>query len=495
MEKNNEHKFPERLRVLIVDDSPSCLKFIEGLLKSCRYEVTKETSAESALNLLRENKNNFDIVITDVQLEMGKHDGFKLLEIIGLQMDIPVIMMSSSNDYETVMKGVKHGACDYIVKPASLKEIQNIYQHVLRKNKSSVIDQKSEKQEIDRNSKKRNNNQMKNNEDDTSSHSSDEQFSTHKRARIAWDLELHGKFLAAFEKLGPDKAVPSKILSEMGVPGLTREKIASHLQKYRNYLKKNREQKYSNNIRDNGINGHLRNSTFDVSYFGNRESGIHGNSGLSLLSHHSMNPNPMNRSFVSPQTQFHSLNQHALPQHQFSYGRAANQNYQRSQVRDPLMTRSLHNQTYLNGLKAQTFSSGPYTENTYSKIPEHNTNIDSRVSSFPLLGGTPGLPNNNLFDVPGYLMPDGASLSNLTTVFHNDSMVNMVHTSLSAKDEMKNIIPLSVPSSNAEECPRIDHISSLEELLETDAFCNFSSSSSTDEDLSAVFKRVRHLFA
>ncbi|KAI3958987.1 hypothetical protein MKX01_023663 [Papaver californicum] len=492
-----EKKFPEGLRVLVVDDSPSCLKFIEGLLKSCRYQVTKESSAESAVDLLKENKNNFDIVITDVQLEIGKKDGFRLLEIIGLEMDIPVIMMSSSNDYDTVMKGVKHGACDYIVKPASLKEIQNIYQHVIRKNESSLTDMKSEKQEIDRNSsKKRNNNQMKNNhEDDTSSHSSDEQFSANKRARVAWDLELHGKFLAAFEKLGPDKAVPSKILSEMGVPGLTREKIASHLQKYRNYLKKNREQKYTSNIRDNGTNGHLRNSSLDVSHFGTRESGIHGSSGLSLLSHHSMNPNALNhRFFVSPQTQFHSLNQqYTLPQHQFSYGRGvANQNYQRSQVRDPLMTRSLHNQTYMNGLKAQTFSSGSYMENTYSKIPDHNTNIDSRVSSFSLLGGTPGLPpNNNLFDIPGYLMPDGASLSNFTTVLQNDSMVNMIHTSLPGKDEMKNINPLGIQSSNAEECPTIDQISSLEELLETDDFCNFNSSSCTDEDISAVFKRFQ----
>ncbi|KAI3953212.1 hypothetical protein MKX01_042207 [Papaver californicum] len=490
-----EKKFPQGLRVLVVDDSPSCLKFIEGLLKSCRYEVIKETSAESAVDLLRENKNNFDIVITDVQLEMGKENGFRLLEIIGLEMDIPVIMMSSSNDYETVMKGVKHGACDYIVKPASLKEIQNIYQHVLRKNESSVTtDLKSEKQEFDRNSKKRNNNQMKNNEDDTSSHSSDEQFSANKRARVAWDLELHGKFLAAFEKLGPDKAVPSKILSEMGVPGLTREKIASHLQKYRNYLKKNREQKYTNNIRDNGTSGHLRNSFLDVSYYSTRESGVHGNSGLSLLSHHnSINHNALNRSFVSPQTQFHSLNhQYTLPQHQFSYGRGvANQNYQRSQVREPLMTRSLHNQTYMNGLKAQTFSSGSYMENTYSKISEHNINIDSKVSSFSSLGGTPGSPNNNLFDVPGYLTPDCASLSNFTTVLQNDSMVNMIHTSLPVKDEMKNVIPSSIQSSNAEECPTTDQIPSLEELLESDGFCNFSSPSSTDEDLSAVFKRFQ----
>lgn len=51
--------------------------------------VTKCNRAEIALSLLRENKNGFDIVISDVH--MPDMDGFKLLEHIGLEMDLPVI--------------------------------------------------------------------------------------------------------------------------------------------------------------------------------------------------------------------------------------------------------------------------------------------------------------------------------------------------------------------------------------------------------------------
>ena len=51
--------------------------------------VTKCNRAEIALSLLRENKNGFDIVISDVH--MPDMDGFKLLEYIGLEMDLPVI--------------------------------------------------------------------------------------------------------------------------------------------------------------------------------------------------------------------------------------------------------------------------------------------------------------------------------------------------------------------------------------------------------------------
>lgn len=51
--------------------------------------VTATTKACEALEMLRENRENFDIVITDVK--MPDMDGFTLLKIIGLEMDIPVI--------------------------------------------------------------------------------------------------------------------------------------------------------------------------------------------------------------------------------------------------------------------------------------------------------------------------------------------------------------------------------------------------------------------
>lgn len=58
------------------------------------------------------------------------------------------------------------------------------------------------------------------------------------RARLVWSQELHNRFLNALSHLGLEKAVPKSILGLMEVDGMTRENIASHLQKYRIYLKK-----------------------------------------------------------------------------------------------------------------------------------------------------------------------------------------------------------------------------------------------------------------
>jgi SHAQKYF class myb-like DNA-binding protein len=64
---------------------------------------------------------------------------------------------------------------------------------------------------------------------------------SHKQ-RLVWSKPLHQKFKMAVKKLG-SKAVPKLILNEMNVPGLTREHVASHLQKYRLKKKKKAQQK------------------------------------------------------------------------------------------------------------------------------------------------------------------------------------------------------------------------------------------------------------
>ncbi|XP_074279649.1 transcription factor BOA-like [Silene latifolia] len=59
-----------------------------------------------------------------------------------------------------------------------------------------------------------------------------------KRPRLIWTPELHQRFVEVIEHLGMHKAVPKTIMAMMNVEGLTRENVASHLQKYRIYLRR-----------------------------------------------------------------------------------------------------------------------------------------------------------------------------------------------------------------------------------------------------------------
>ncbi|CAN1295344.1 Two-component response regulator ARR11 [Linum perenne] len=270
--------FPVGLRVLVVDDDPTWLKILEKMLRKCSYEVTTCGLARDALNKLRERKDGYDIVISDVN--MPDMDGFKLLEHVGLEMDLPVIMMSVDGETSRVMKGVQHGACDYLLKPIRMKELRNIWQHVLRKRIHEVRDIEGgggggiESSSI----------QMSDDAhlsffcgsgDDLAS------MKSAKKARVVWSVDLHQKFVKAVNQIGYDKVGPKKILDLMNVPWLTRENVASHLQKYRLYLSRlqkdntqiNSVVKYSDSPSGNasgfnvsyGIHEHDRKGTMIVS--------------------------------------------------------------------------------------------------------------------------------------------------------------------------------------------------------------------------------------
>ncbi|PHT80224.1 Transcription factor LUX [Capsicum annuum] len=65
-----------------------------------------------------------------------------------------------------------------------------------------------------------------------------EKFETVKRPRLVWTPQLHKRFIEVVAHLGIKNAVPKTIMQLMNVGGLTRENVASHLQKYRLFTKR-----------------------------------------------------------------------------------------------------------------------------------------------------------------------------------------------------------------------------------------------------------------
>ncbi|KAF9622720.1 hypothetical protein IFM89_032900 [Coptis chinensis] len=199
--------------------------------------VTTTTQAIDALTMLREKKNGlFDLVICDIY--MPDMDGFKLIERIGLEMDLPVVMMSSHDNKDVVMNGVKHGACDCLAKPITMQTIKYIWQHVVRKrmkemkeaDNSGSIDGDyacSVNQSTWKSCKRKKENEGEMEESDDNSAT--------KKQRLVWSIGLHKKFVTAVNTLGA-KAVPKKILELMDAPGVTRENVASHLQCNTNHM-------------------------------------------------------------------------------------------------------------------------------------------------------------------------------------------------------------------------------------------------------------------
>ncbi|RVW34525.1 Two-component response regulator ORR21 [Vitis vinifera] len=179
----------------------------------------------------------FDIVLSDVH--MPDMDGYKLLEHVGLEMDLPVIMMSADGRTSAVMRGIRHGACDYLIKP--IRSLEDNDRHKRGGEDAEYASSVNEGAEgILKGQKKR-----RDSKDEDDGELENEDPSTSKKPRVVWSVELHQQFVSAVNQLGIDnfsapisEAVPKRILELMNVPGLTRENVASHLQKFRLYLKR-----------------------------------------------------------------------------------------------------------------------------------------------------------------------------------------------------------------------------------------------------------------
>ncbi|KAI9191533.1 hypothetical protein LWI28_009699 [Acer negundo] len=166
------------------------------------YAVTETTKADEALEILRESKEKYDLVITDViRLDM---DGFRLLEIVSLEMDIPVVLVTAEDNQSSIMKGIMHGARDFLLKPVRIQEIKNIWQHVVRK-RLSTIEKSSITRDIINSKESRPLNKLKEkviikNEDEDDEANS--RSSCQKKPRLKWSLELHRRFVNAVQQLG-----------------------------------------------------------------------------------------------------------------------------------------------------------------------------------------------------------------------------------------------------------------------------------------------------
>jgi DNA-binding response OmpR family regulator len=101
----------KRQCVLVVDDHPKVLRFIEIDLKLRGFEVICTTSGQEAIELVQSTKP--DIMLLDII--MPEMDGFQVLEKLRSFTQLPVIAFSASPGNHD--RAINMGADDFMTKP------------------------------------------------------------------------------------------------------------------------------------------------------------------------------------------------------------------------------------------------------------------------------------------------------------------------------------------------------------------------------------------
>lgn len=98
-------------RVLLVDDYPKLVKFIEIGLKLHGFETTTAISGQQALEKMGSDK--FDVMLMDIR--MPDMDGFEVLRRLRKFTQLPVILYSATPEFSG--RALECGADAFIAKP------------------------------------------------------------------------------------------------------------------------------------------------------------------------------------------------------------------------------------------------------------------------------------------------------------------------------------------------------------------------------------------
>ncbi|XP_071742092.1 two-component response regulator ORR23-like [Rutidosis leptorrhynchoides] len=211
--------------ILLANDDCVCRNIVNDMLHHCRYEAFSYDTDIDALNIINEKTDAIEFILTNVHRTYASKYG--IIEHIESKLNLQIILMSPDvDDINNFSKCGNNGVTIYFMKSLSVNEMNNLWATAMAREKNKVSRNLVRAQNTG--SKRRRENDEQNG-------------NVQKKSRVVWNPEMHQKFLDAVAQLGHDKAFPKKIVELMNVPGLTRENVASHLQKYRLCMKRAQE--------------------------------------------------------------------------------------------------------------------------------------------------------------------------------------------------------------------------------------------------------------
>ena len=115
-------------KILIIDDDKNSLSVLSCMLKN-NYDITSTFDSWNAVNIL--NKNNFEIVITDICMPVI--NGFEILGVAKQRnRETRVIAMSSSFQEKDRKMFLEKGFFDFFEKPFQKERVFKIIERAIK---------------------------------------------------------------------------------------------------------------------------------------------------------------------------------------------------------------------------------------------------------------------------------------------------------------------------------------------------------------------------
>ncbi len=111
------------LNVLMVDDEPTALRLVQGILYDTGAAVvTTASDGREALQFLASCETLPDVIICD--WSMPRMSGLELLRLVRARHpDLPFLMLTGSADLASVVEAKQNGVSGYIRKPFTRDEL------------------------------------------------------------------------------------------------------------------------------------------------------------------------------------------------------------------------------------------------------------------------------------------------------------------------------------------------------------------------------------
>lgn len=115
--------------ILYIEDEADLLKHTTAVLEDFARNIFAVQTCDEALEVL--NKNNIDVIISDILLK--NENGIEFLRHLknDLGLKIPAILTTAHTDTEHLLDAIKLKVENYIIKPINIKELLNSLHDVL----------------------------------------------------------------------------------------------------------------------------------------------------------------------------------------------------------------------------------------------------------------------------------------------------------------------------------------------------------------------------